>query len=157
MKDVQANQTDDEAEDTTSHVSRAIARSTNSAPPKAQAKTNSFDLKLDKLTNCGDDTNIDLAFSKCAQTHSLITKHTMEMRKLTANLKKTKLLDQDRLKESDEFVSTLQKHLNILDKVVVDRKGSMKSLQGILTAAGKTCKKSQKLLLEMKAMSKSKP
>lgn len=160
LKDLLAAQsegeTDDESEDLDDELAQAIGGKATAPKPgkKPVAKTNSFDARLAKMSNVGDDTPIDVALAKCSQMHSLISKQVLDIRKTGSVLKKNKLLDPGRGKELESNVEALQKHLEQLDKVVVDRKGKTSTLKTLLINTGKCSRKAKKFQDDVKLLAK---
>ncbi len=93
LKEFKAAQSEDESGTDAGEVDDALAKAIGGYKgvkpgKKHDPKTTAFNAKLEKLSNVGDDTHIDVALAKCSQMHSVISKQVIDIRKLGSVLKK---------------------------------------------------------------------
>ena len=97
--------------------------------------------KVDKLSQVGDDTTVQIALDKCAQMHSLVSKQVQDVRRLSAEKTRAKKVHAEFGDEVSGAVKELQKDLEALDKAVVECKGTAKQFKSLLVSTAKASKK----------------
>jgi hypothetical protein len=161
LKDLQAEQSEEEAasddlnaESLHPDLKKLMDKGAGKDKPTKQAA--SLNSKLEKLSTMGDDATLDVAFSKCAQMHSLVHKQYQDIRKLSAAMARKNRMDGTLSQQVQGCIATLNKCLTTLDTAVVDRKGTLASVKKVLVETGKASKKASLAHEKLKEIAKDK-